>query len=208
MPNMNKKLDRFTATILAAATEESERSMQQVRALQDAALHDAEDRMLREAYLYIHGEVERIKTDSGRRVSRHMLDNKRALYLRRDAIAQEVLDLVQEKIAAFTATPAYALRLESLLRGALERLVGATDVELLLRRADLPLGERLRPLLPAGANISVGAFRLGGLIAQSQSMGLRVDASFDSEAAALSGHFAELFGLSLADDDTESGAEV
>ena len=45
-----------------------------------------------------------------------------------------------------------------------------------------------------------GDFRLGGLIAESPDLGLRVDSSFDSAAGELSGHFAELFGLSLSDE--------
>ena len=36
---------------------------------------------------------------------------------------------------------------------------------------------------------------------EARAMGLRVDASFDSAAGELSGHFAELFGLSLADEE-------
>lgn len=203
MPNINQKLDRFTATILSAASEETERSMQEMRALRDAALQDAEDKVLLEAYQYIHSEVGRIKGESGRLVSRRMLDNKRALALRREEIAQEVLGLVGKKIAAFTATPAYRDRLEGLLREALERLDGAADLQLFLRPDDMALAERLRPLLPAGSTLVPATFRMGGLIAQSQQLGLRVDSSFDSEAQALSGHFAELFGLSLSDDDAE-----
>ena len=94
-------------------------------------------------------------------MSRHMLENKRALYLRRTEMAQEVFALVRAKIAAFTRTPAYGQRLTALLAEALEQLSGAEEVLVTLR------GD---------------------------------DSSFDSAAGELSGHFAELFGLSLSDE--------
>ena len=64
-------------------------------------------------------------------MSRHMLENKRALYLRRTEMAQEVFALVRAKIAAFTRTPAYGQQLTALL--ALEQLSGAEEVLVTLR---------------------------------------------------------------------------
>ena len=75
MPDMKKKLDRFTAAILAQATQETERTLDDVRRRRDEAYSAAEDQVLREAYQYIHWEVARIKSESGRGVSKHMLDN-------------------------------------------------------------------------------------------------------------------------------------
>ena len=45
-----------------------------------------------------------------------------------------------------------------------------------------------------------GDFPRDRLLAESPDLGLRVDSSFDSAAGELSGHFAELFGLSLSDE--------
>ena len=41
-----------------------------------------------------------------------------------------------------------------------------------------------------------------------EQLGLRVDSSFDSAAGELSGHFAELFGISLSDDDSPEGGNA
>ena len=202
MPDMRKKLDRFTATILAEATAETERTLDEVRRSRDAAYAQAEDKVLLDAYKYIHGEVARIKAEAGREVSRHMLDNKRKLYLRREEMAQEVFAQVREKIEAFTQTAGYGARLEELLAQALARLDGAEDVQVYLRPADRKYAEALSKTAP-GAPLTFldGAFRMGGLVAESPGRGLRVDSSFDSAAEELSGHFAELFGISLSDDD-------
>lgn len=45
-------------------------------------------------------------------------------------------------------------------------------------------------------------------MAESEQLGLRVDSSFDSAAGELSGHFAELFGISLSDDDSPEGGNA
>ena len=68
-----------------------------------------------------------------------------------------------------------------------------------------PGDERWQPQLTAAAGgrdltFRAGQFSLGGLVVRSSGLGLQVDASFDSAAQDLSGHFAELFGLSLSDE--------
>lgn len=202
MPEMTKKLDRFTAAILAEATAETERTLDGLKKKRAAALDQAEDRILLEAFHYIKSEVAAIKAEAGRSVSRHMLDNKRALYLRREEISQEVFSLVRGRLEEYTAAPAYAGRLAGLYAQALDTLKGADDVRVYLRPADLPLAEELRRAVPgANAAFEAGEFTLGGLVAESASLGLRVDATFDDAMEELSGHFAELFGLSLSDDE-------
>ena len=201
MPDMNQKLDRFTAKILAEAADESKRALAEVKRRRELRLQEAEDAALKEAYEYIHGEVARIQSEAGRGVSRHMLENKRALYLRRTEMAQEVFALVRAKIAAFTRTPAYGQRLTALLAEVLEQLSGAEEVLVTLRGDDLSFREALAASAPQiRLTFREGDFRLGGLIAESPDLGLRVDSSFDSAAGELSGHFAELFGLSLSDE--------
>ena len=106
MPEMNQKLDRFTAAILAEATAEKSRTVSQMTRRRKETLAAAEDQILRESYNYIHDQVSRIKAEAGRRVSSRMLDNKRSVYLRRDQIAHEVFDAVREKIAVYTASEA------------------------------------------------------------------------------------------------------
>lgn len=201
MPDINQKLDRFTTKILAEAAEESRRAMEEVRRRREQRIQEAEDEVLKDAYEYIHTEVSRIQAEAGRGVSRHMLDNKRALSLRRKEMAQEVFALVRAKIAAFTRTDAYARRMTALMGEAAERLSGAKEVLVTLREEDMGLRQALADSVPLmHLTFQTGDFHMGGLVAESPDLGLRVDASFDSAAQELSGHFAELFGLSLSDE--------
>lgn len=200
MPERKEKLDRFTAKILAEASQEAKKAIEELKRSREQARSRAEDQVLLEAYQYIHREVGRIKAEAGREVSRHMLENKRTLAIRREEMARESFALVRAKIAAYTRTPDYTARMQALLRQALAQLPGAQDAVVYLRAEDMALESALRQ---AAGNVPLrfvpGELRLGGLVAESQALGLRADASFDSQAQALSGHFAELFGISLAD---------
>ncbi len=201
MPDINQKLDRFTAKILAEAAAESRRAMEEVQRRREQRIQEAEDEVLKEAYDYIHTEVSRIQAEAGRGVSRHMLDNKRTLSLRRKEMAQEVFALVRAKIAAFTRTDAYTRRMAALMTEAAGYLAGAKEVLVTLREEDMGLRQLLTDSVPLmHLTFQPGDFRMGGLVAESPDLGLRVDASFDSAAEELSGHFAELFGLSLSDE--------
>ena len=201
MPDINQKLDRFTAKILAEAAAESRRAMEEVQRRREQRIQEAEDEVLKEAYDYIHTEVSRIQAEAGRGVSRHMLDNKRTLSLRRKEMAQEVFALVRAKIAAFTRTDAYTRRMAALMTEAAGYLDGAKEVLVTLREEDMGLRQALADTVPLmHLTFQPGDFRMGGLVAESPDLGLRVDASFDSAAEELSGHFAELFGLSLSDE--------
>lgn len=213
MPELSKKLDRFTSLLLSQASAETEQTMEALKAKHDAALSAAEDQVLLEAYGYIHREVARIRTEQGRKVSRRLLENKQALYRRREAIAGEVFALVRERVAAFTASPEYPRQLAALLTEAADQLPGAEDLVLYLRPEDLPLADRLREALPSRSlQVREGELRLGGLILGSQSLRRRLDASYDTAAEELRGHFASLVGLSLADGPdagtVEGGAQA
>ena len=201
MPDMSEKLGRFTAKIMAEASAEVQRSMDQLQQERHAALRKAEEQISLETGRYVSRETARIKAEAGQSVSQRMAEDQRALYLQREEMAQETFAQVREKIAAFTQTPAYGRRLEQLLAGALEKLPGAEDLEVFLRPGD----ERWQPQLTAaaggrGLTFRAGQFSLGGLVVRSAGLGLQVDASFDTSAQELSGHFAELFGLSLSDE--------
>lgn len=201
MPELKQKLDRFTAAILSQATAEARQALDEVTAKRDKAYRDAEDHILTEVYRYIHGEVERVKSESGREVSRHMLENKHKLYLRREEIAREVFSAVADRIAAYTATQEYAARLNTLFHEALTALGGAEDVTVFLRPADMARAGELAASAPeVHIHFEEGSFALGGLIAQSLELGLYLDSTFDTALAELNGHFAELFGLSLSDE--------
>ena len=69
MPDMNQKLDRFTAKILAEAADESKRALAEVKRRRELRFQEAEDAALKEAYEYIHGEVARTRAKTSWAIS-------------------------------------------------------------------------------------------------------------------------------------------
>lgn len=198
MSNLNTKLDRFAAAIVAEASADTQQALAVLTEKRSAAYAAAEEQILNEVYHHIHSEVGRIKSETGRNISRHMLENKRALYLRRETISEEVFGKVRERIGTYTDSPAYRIRLAAILVNALAALGNPGTARVFLRVKDAHLADALAASRP-GVTLTFfdGDFALGGLVADAPALGKRVDATFDSEIEQLSGCFAELFGLSL-----------
>lgn len=200
MPQLDKKLMHFTQVLMDEAGAETRAMEAEIQATRESARAKAEDQVLREAYQYIKTEVARLRKDSGRRVSRQMQDNKRQLYLRREEMSQDIFTLVRSRLAGYVATPAYQEKLLSLFREASARLGRVTRLTVFLRPEDRGCAALLAQACgPVELTVEDGSFVLGGLVVESDERALRIDATFDTALEELSGHFAEQFGLSLAD---------
>lgn len=200
MPLLNEKLMRFTQMMMSEANAETQAAESEIREAREKARAEAEDQVLQESYQYIKSEVARLRTESGRRISRQMQENRKKLYLRREEMAGEVFEEVRGKLRAYVETPAYEARLRTLLAEAMERIGQVTRLTVFLRKADMKYGAGLAAAAgKVRLSVEEGDFLLGGLTVESEEKKLRVDATFDTALEELSGHFAEQFGLSLAD---------
>jgi vacuolar-type H+-ATPase subunit E/Vma4 len=200
MPQLNDKLLHFTQVLMDEANAETHAVEEEIEAARKQARTRAEDQVLQESYQYIHSEVLRLRTNSGRTISRQMQDNKRKLYLRREEMSREVMDQVRAKLANYVKTPAYRNKLRDLLKDAAAQLGDITRLTLYLRLEDRAYASFLEKSCESlEITVKEGSFAVGGLIVESDERALRVDATFDTALEELNGHFAELFGLSLAD---------
>lgn len=204
MPEQTEKLLHFTEEVVRNAAQQSEQMKKELDEARTAALAEAKIEAKDAARAYYDKEAARIRAESGREVSRHLMESKRQIYLRRKEITQEVFHKVCERIAVFTAGETYYAHVEAMLRRAMELLSGAKSVTVQLRAEDMAFAPKLSAALaPVQVECQEGAFSLGGFIVQSSQPGLRVDCSFDNRLEELAGHFAESFGLSLSDDLSE-----
>lgn len=205
MPDSKQKLDRFTASILKEAAAESEQARAVFEERRRKALAEAREQANAEARAYRHSEISRLRAEAGQQVSRRMQESKQTLFRRRNEIAEEVFDQVRQRIAAYAESGDYVTRLEELLQKALSQLDGADHIRIYLRERDRGWQSLLRERVPeVQVTFLEGSFQLGGLIVEAPDLGLRVDASFDSRLQELRSHFAELFGISLADMEEEA----
>ena len=199
MPQLDEKLMHFTQVLMEEADAESAAVEAEIAAARAKARAEAEDEILQDAYRYIKSEVSRLRTESGRQVSRKMQENQRRLSLRREEMAREVFGVVREKLTAYTKTDAYPRRLTALFREALSLLGPVKEVTVYLRPEDrtyLPFLQKAAG--PVKVTAEAGTFQLGGLALLAPEKARRVDATFDTALDELSGHFAELIGLRLA----------
>lgn len=201
MPEQTKKLVHFTNNVVQEATMETERALRALEEKKAAALATTEDEAKLEAIRHIKAETGRIRAEAGRQVSRHLMDCKREIYLRRSQIAQEVFDKVTQRIHTFTSSPDYPEYLERQLTESVRRFGLVSSVAVSLREEDMGWADQLaQAVKPIAAVFQAGEFTLGGLIAECEEIGQCIDGSYDTALAELNGHFAEMFGLSLSDD--------
>ena len=201
MPEQNEKLQRFTEAVMRDAARDSTALRRQLHEARAASREKAHLEAREISRAYYDREAGRIRSEAGREISRHLMDVKRQVYLRRKEISEEVAANVRARVSDFAASPDYPAHLEQLLRAALAQLPGAAAVSLYLREEDLPLSARLAAAAaPVAVECLPGTFALGGLMLHCPELGLRVDCSFDTRLEELSGHFAEQFGLSLSDE--------
>ena len=198
MPKLDEKLLHFTQAFMDEARAETSRLEAEIKAAREAAVTQAEDQVLQEAYQYMKTEVARIRTEAGRNISRRVQENKRRLSLRREEMAREVFSLVRDRLAAYVETPASQDRLLSLFQEGVARLGRPARLTVLLRPQDMGAAARLRQAAE-GIELTAaeGDFLLGGLVLEAPDKALRLDATFDTAMEDLNGHFAEQFGLSL-----------
>ncbi len=205
MPEQTQKLIHFTDNVLKAASKESEELERQLADQRKTALDEARKAAWENAKAYYDREAARLKAEAGREISRHLMEGKRQVYLRRSQVAQEVCAQVRQRVDEFVASPAYPEHLKKLLARAMERLDGVEEIYLRLRQEDLELGPMLaESVAPVKVKYEGGRIQIGGLAIRCPEMGIRVDCTFDTELEELSGHFAETFGLSLSDDLDEN----
>ncbi|MCL1804675.1 MAG: V-type ATP synthase subunit E family protein [Clostridiales bacterium] len=195
MPDEAKKLDTFIKEIMNDARSGSESILAAVEADRSCAMAEAEREYRAEADRFVRDGAARARAESGRRISRKLMENKRALHQYRQELSAELTEDVKARLRAYTQTPEYLTRLESLLHEVLEQF-DYESVTVYLRPIDLELIRQMGKALPrAGLTFEEGAFELGGLICECPGRRLRSDLTFDLKLEELSSRYSELFAL-------------
>jgi len=200
MSIQDDKLEGFIQNILSDAEQEAKKILQEINEEKESSLSAAEDETLNETYRLIKREVARIKTEHGRVLSKKVLENRSAIYARRQEIEQSILQEITRRLDEYTRTQEYVRQLSEQLEQALSRFSGEPSV-IYLRAQDMLLAPELQKKAGRGdvEFRQMQSISLGGLIAVCPAKMLRVDQSFDGALEDLKGHIAELIGLDLAE---------
>ncbi len=201
MPDINQKLERFRQLVLEDAQQERTRILTDIEAQRTERLAQAEAEIRARVDAETQRKAETIQAETGRNISRRMMEDKRIIATRREEIGREVFDEVRRRLLDFTKTPDYLPHLKKLYLEAFDALGNPYDGLIWLRTEDMDYSRELAACLPGRhVNFQAGSFTLGGLIVDCHSKLLRADQSYDTALGDLDGHFAELFGIGLADD--------
>lgn len=125
-------------------------------------------------------------------------EHRRQLLEYRQLCSRETMELVLEKVKAYTALPEYPERLLALTEKGLAGLGNPKAAELYLRREDMAHGEYIRlRLKETELSLREGDIFLGGVIVADPARCLRVDLSFDTAMADAEARFGEVSGLEI-----------
>lgn len=197
MDEIQDKLERLTNAILNESHTVTERILSEIEHQRDAALEASEAELKLEVLHYKRAKIAELKSEQSRRVTGITVENRRELFRLRDEYAHQVFELLRDRIAEFTKTPAYLDKLKQYLcRGISE--IGGGSALVLLRREDMKFVDELKDCAEGSTlSFSEGKFELGGLMLSSLENNMNIDMTYDTEFSELDGHFAEMFGLEL-----------
>ena len=200
MQETDKKLEAFTDTIIAQATDEANAIATELRAKQNELIKKAEAEIAAETDRKEKAAVAEIRAEQERRITAQRNQNKHAMLEFREACAAETYNTVLKKIGEFTSSNDYLPHLKGLLKSAVEALGKDVSEEVSLRQEDLRFADELLTTVPdARLTFVEGDFALGGLRISCPDKGQRIDMSFDTALKDMVGHITELTGLDVSE---------
>jgi len=193
-----EKLKAFVEVVQTEAIREAVEMRSELKRQRKAALRLERVRLIRETESYRDKRCGEITIRERRRVAAHMSRSHHQILRYREDCANEVFNMVQERIRSFTASDEYAGHMELLLGRAVKIIGSGVGADVYLRAEDM----HLSPLLEHSVSdvrlqFIEGKFALGGLYVSCPSAGIRVDLCFDSAMSDLLGHFSEISGMAL-----------
>jgi vacuolar-type H+-ATPase subunit E/Vma4 len=198
MSDIEKKLNEFTDSIMKEADNGTKEIMKKIEQERKRDLDEAALEIEREMSNMIKTKSEGIRGRESRRISAAMMEHRRGLFELRGEFADDVFELVRQKLSDFTRTYDYLDQMKKLLNQALDVLGRDSAVTVSLRYDDLPLADELKKASGGGdLTFQEGHFELGGLLASCPDKDMAIDMTFDAALDDLVGHFAELFGLEI-----------
>jgi vacuolar-type H+-ATPase subunit E/Vma4 len=182
----------FVGTIMQDANARCAEIRNETDKRRDEFMKEAEAELLAEMYDLVRTKTAEARAEAGRRISRKIFENKRALYDCLTGIKEDILGKVRARILAYVGTPGYLSDLKKMAARA-AGFLGCDDLVIRLRPEDMKHVEALKAEVPAV--YTEGDFELGGLVAESALRKLRVDLSYDASLSEISQRFGEITGL-------------
>ncbi len=197
MLNQNEKLERFAAQINRTAEKSVQKIEKQTEKLSSSALlsfREEEESELEAKKAYAKTRLER---EANHALAVLASARKREAAERREAIVDEVYAAAQEKLLAFTKTPAY----HDLLRSCITALVGAletNDARVFVRQEDEAAAKEICGALDGVKEVCVTErIRLGLAFVENADGSIHLEDTFESRLESDRARFLSTCGLSI-----------
>jgi V/A-type H+-transporting ATPase subunit E len=134
-PDVQEKLNKFSAAIFKDANARKEAILQEVEAYKKETLAQAEDEILNEAYHLIQSQITSIRNACTREVSIEELESRRILLKKREEIVARVFEDAKARLLDYSKTDAYRERFLSRL-GTLNQTYDLSGCTLKIKSSD------------------------------------------------------------------------
>ncbi|NCB52156.1 MAG: hypothetical protein EOM54_09785 [Clostridia bacterium] len=200
MPEIMEKLATYSEYIVTQAQEEAEAIRAEASEAEEKALAEAEAQLAGEAGRQIAAGKADARSKAERQIVAFSIKNRRKILEYRESCAEEAFGEVRRLVTRYTDSENYSGKLRELLLEAFAAVPGISEAQVLLRPKDMKYKGELAAALPdVRLTFSEGRFALGGLMLQSEEKSRRIDLTFDSAFADLSGRFSEITGFRVED---------
>ena len=197
MPETASKTDNFLKAIEKYAEEQRTKIQSEAETFKENELNKAEEEGLREAYVLIQKKMSDINTEIAAGLSRAESASRKKIFIRRQEIEREVFEDAGKKLLEFTETDKYAPFLE----GCAKRIAGVLDAEdtvLLIRKKDEKYMDKIKKAFGRKCEITfTDEIVFGGMLGQSQRLGIAADETLDSRLDQQHEWFYENSGLKV-----------
>lgn len=179
MADENYKLAKFQAAVFAEIDMKTVQIKQEAELLKEKELEKNKDIQLDNSYNYIQQKSTDIKKKYKCEVARFSLDKKRELLIRRNEIADRVMNNVALRLTSFLNTPEYV----AFLAKKLTSFIKENDVSsatLQLGVSDFSRKDEIAKSLPVGFQITLNDnIKLGGFIVLDTQSGTYFDETLE-----------------------------
>ena len=174
-----EQLSLFLNSINEAAKSSTEKIIREAEEYRVAELDKAKEQAAETGWQYIKRESEKLKAGSNREVSGDLASLRKEFYVRRNQIAEAVLDQVRERLTAFTSTEEYKAFLLDSVRKIAESFSGDAFV-LYVSKEDITHRNLLVTAAKAIEKVEADdSITIGGCKAFSKKRSLEIDDTLD-----------------------------
>lgn len=175
------KTSNFLKAINKYAAEQRKEIKTRAEEFRKYELQKAEAEVLRDAYYLIQNEMAQMKKNIASEVSKLEFEKRRELFVKRQAIMDDVLKKAQDKLLSFAKTQDYIELLKN-YASSVSKILKKSGTVLYICKRDEGFIDNIREAYGKICKVEVSdKIKIGGILAVNKVMSLVVDETLDSK---------------------------